>query len=62
MNKRVWWFIAFTDMGANATGAIARFLGSLAALLLLAGYSLRRRRALPASLKNAHSHPFNCRF
>ncbi|NJR72126.1 MAG: hypothetical protein HC782_03370 [Gammaproteobacteria bacterium] len=44
-----------TDMVTNATGAIARFLGSLAALLLLAGYSLGRRRALPASLKT-HTH------
>ena len=46
----------------NATGAIARFCGSLAALLLLAECSLRRRRALPESRKNAHSHPSNWGF
>jgi hypothetical protein len=62
INKRVWRYFAFTDMVTNATGAIARFLGSLAALLRLAGIGLRRCRALPANLKNAHSHPFNCRF
>ena len=44
----------------SATDAIARFCGSLAALFLLAGYSLHRRRALPESRKNAHSHPSNC--
>ena len=47
------------------TGVIARFCGSLAATahqwcaLLLAECSLRRRRALPESRKNAHSHPSN---
>jgi hypothetical protein len=45
--------------GENATGAIARFCGSLAALLLLSECSLLRRRALPESRKNAHSHPSN---
>ena len=48
--------------GETATGVIARFCGSLAELLFLAGYSLTRRRALPESRKNAHSHPSNCRF
>ena len=46
-------------LGETATGVIARFCGSLAALLLLAECSLRRRRALPESRKNAHSHPSN---
>ena len=46
-------------LGETATGAIARFCGSLAAVLLLAECSLRRRRALPESRKNAHSHPSN---
>jgi len=49
-------------LGEIATGSIARFFGSLAALLLLAECSLRRRRALPGSRKIAHSHPSNCRF
>ena len=44
-------------LGEAATGVIARFCGSLAALFLLAECSLRRRRALPGSRKNAHSHP-----
>ena len=46
-------------LGEAATGVIARFCGSLATLLLLAGCSLSRRRALPESRKNAHSHPSN---
>ena len=46
-------------LGETATGVIARFCGSLAALLLLAECSLHRRRALPESRKNAHSHPSN---
>ena len=46
-------------LGETATGVIARFCGSLASLLLLAGYSLARRRVLPESRKNAHSHPSN---
>ena len=46
-------------LGNTATGVIARFFGSLAALLLLAGYSLTRRRALPESRKSAHSSPSN---
>jgi hypothetical protein len=66
MNKRVWRYFTFTDMVTNATDVIARFLGSLATLLRLAGIGLRRshlpNEALPANLKNAHSHPFNCRF
>jgi hypothetical protein len=62
MYKGVWWFSSFTNMVTHATGAIARFSNSLAALLILAGYGLLRRRALPESPKNAHSHPSNCRF
>ncbi len=50
----------------NATGAIARFCGSLAALFLLATWRLPRlvvsNEALPGNRKNAHSHPFNYRF
>ena len=42
-----------------ATGVSARFCGSLATLLLLAGCSLTRRHAFPESRKNAHSHPSN---
>ena len=49
-------------LGETATVMIARFCGSLAALLLLAECSLRRRRALPESRKNAHSRPSNYRF
>ena len=49
----------------SATDAIARFCGSLTVpahqwcALLFAGYSLHRRRVLPESRKNAHSHPSN---
>ena len=46
-------------LGDHATGVIAPFCGSLATLLLLSECSLRRRRALPESRKNAHSHPSN---
>ena len=49
-------------VGEPATSVIARFCGSLAVLLLLAEYSLRRRRALPESRKNVHSHRSNYRF
>ena len=52
-------FLSDHLLGEAATGVIARFCGSLAALLLLAGCSLTRRRALPESRKNAHSHPSN---
>ena len=38
-------------LGDNATGVIARFCGSLAALLLLAECSLRRRRPCRARLR-----------
>jgi hypothetical protein len=37
MYKGVWWFSSFTNMVTHATGAIARFSNSLAALLILAG-------------------------
>ena len=52
-------FLSDHLLGDVATGVIARFCGSLAALLLLAECSLRRRRALPESRKSAHSHPSN---
>ena len=52
-------FLSDHLLGEIATGVIARFCGSLAALLLLAGCSLARRRALPESRKNVHSHPSN---
>ena len=57
----VWDNLSVRRQGENATSAIARFCGSLAALLLLAEYFLRRRRALPESRKNAHSHSSNYR-
>ena len=47
------------QMRESATGVIARFCGSLPALLRLAECSLRRRRVLPESRENAHSHPSN---
>ena len=55
-------------LGETATGVIARFCGSLAVTahqwcaLLLAGYSLTRRRALPESRKNAHLCPRRGRY
>ena len=49
-------------MGDNATDAIAHFSDPLAALLLLAECGLPRRRVLPSSRKNAHSHLSNYRF
>ncbi len=49
-------------MGDNATHPIEPRCGTLAALLLLAGMSLRRRRALPAHRITAHSGASNYRF
>ncbi len=49
-------------VGETAAGGIARFCGSLAALLLLAECGLRRRRAWLENRKNAHSQPSNGRF
>ena len=49
-------------IGGTATGVMVRFCGPLAALLLLAECSLRRRHALPENRKSVHSHPSNHRF
>jgi len=46
-------------LGESATGTIAHFSGSLAALLLVAECSTRPRLALPENRKNAHSHLSN---
>jgi hypothetical protein len=56
MNTQFLSFDKLHRLGESATGAIAHFSGSLAALLLLAECSLPRRRALPDDRKNAHSH------
>lgn len=48
--------------GENATRPIEPPWGALAALLLLAGNSLRRRRALPSHPMTAHSGASNCGF
>jgi hypothetical protein len=49
-------------LGESATHPIAPRCGTLAALLLLAGGSPPRRRALPAHRITAHSGAFNCGF
>ena len=49
-------------VGEPVTDAIARFCGSLMALVRLAGYSLTHRRALPESRKCAQSRRSICRF
>jgi hypothetical protein len=48
--------------GDSATHPIEPRCGTLAALLLLAGTSPQRRRALPAHRIAAHSGASNCRF
>jgi hypothetical protein len=48
--------------GESATHPIERRCGTLAALLLLAGTSPQRRRALPAHRTAAHSGVSNLRF
>jgi len=48
--------------GESATHPIEPRCGTLAALLLLAGMSPQRRRALPARRITAHSGASNCRF
>ncbi|MCI4431431.1 MAG: hypothetical protein JHC40_19950 [Burkholderiales bacterium] len=48
--------------GESATHPIAPRCGTLAALLLLAGMSPPRRRALPAHRITAHSGASNCGF
>ncbi len=52
-------FDAPHQLGDNATHPIAPPWRTLAALLLLAGTSLLRRRALPAHAMTAHSGAFN---
>jgi hypothetical protein len=49
-------------LGDSATHPIELRCGTLAALLLLAGMSPQRRRALPAHRIAAHSGASNCRF
>ncbi len=49
-------------MNEGATDPIEPPGSALAALLLLAGISPLRRRALPAHSLTAHSGPSNCRF
>jgi hypothetical protein len=49
-------------MGEGATDPIEPPGSALAALLLLAGRSPLRRRALTAHPLTAHSGPSNCRF
>jgi hypothetical protein len=49
-------------LGDSATHPIEPRCGTLAALLLLAGTSPQRRRALPAHRIAAHSGASNCRF
>jgi hypothetical protein len=49
-------------LGDSATHPIEPRSGTLAALLLLAGTSPRRRRALPAHRITAHSGASNCGF
>ncbi|MBA4215613.1 MAG: hypothetical protein C0449_21315 [Polaromonas sp.] len=49
-------------MGEGATDPIELPGSALAALLLLAGRSPLRRRALPAHSRAAHSGPSNCGF
>ena len=52
----------FHRLGESATHPIEPRCGALAALLLLAGMSPQRRRALPAHRIAAHSGASNCRF
>jgi hypothetical protein len=54
MYKRVWQHITVTDMVTNATGAIARFLGSLAGLQ---GRVAPPSRVQPASSSRLASKP-----
>ena len=49
-------------LGESATHPIEPRCGTLAALLLLAGMSPQRRRALPAHRIAAHSGAPNCGF
>ena len=49
-------------LGDSAAHPIAPRYGTLAALLLLAGMSPQRRRALPVPRITAHSGASNCRF
>ena len=49
-------------VGESATHPIEPRCGALAALLLLAGMSPQRRRALPVPHITTHSGASNCRF
>ena len=49
-------------LGESATHPIEPRCGTLAALLLLAGMSPQRRRALPSHCIAAHSGASNCGF
>jgi hypothetical protein len=51
----------FQHLGESATHPIELRCGTLAALLLLAGTSPQRRRALPSNRITAHLGVFNCR-
>lgn len=59
MNIHFLSFYAANQMGASATGPIAHFLVSVAALIVVAECSLRPPLALPQSPKNAHSNLSN---
>ena len=62
MNTQGFTSLYVHSSGDSVTHAIARWAGRLTALLLLAGTSLRRRRALSADPPIAHSGAFNYRF
>jgi hypothetical protein len=57
-----WAFDELHLLGESATHPIRPPSGTLAALLVLSGISLRRPRALPAHPMTACSGAFNCRF
>jgi hypothetical protein len=62
INTENLWHESVHRMGDSATDLIDLPGSALAALLLLAGKSLLRRRALPAHRLTAHSNRSNCRF
>jgi hypothetical protein len=62
MNTRVCAHEQIHLLGDSATHPIEPRCDTLAALLLLAGMSPQRRRALPARRIAAHSGAFNCGF
>jgi hypothetical protein len=61
MDQRVAAIAAFTTLVTTAARPLVCRFGSLAALLLLAGRSLLRRRALPAPRFGSPSAAPNCR-